>query len=236
MASVLVALESLPVPPPSEQVASSGNDVATVASPPAASTCPAGTLPDQGVCIPVPPAEAVIPASTSHLGLMPGRVEDYGSYLTPVSAYPATAAEDGQGVLIRAPARTVVTLISLEHQVGSARRIILRGSEPRLLTLHRVSRHAVTRAYVLGYEGLTFDADASDADLPVGTPLGRLSPSPGHGRATLRLSVRQLRRGADVERLPAHRLLSDAVSLACDPRNVLPVKPASSPSLTLPGD
>jgi hypothetical protein len=99
------------------------------------------------------------------------------------------------------------------------------------LTLHKVSRHAVTRSYVLVYEGLSFDADAAEADIPVGTPLGRVSASPGAGRAALRLTVRQLRRGAHPDHLRAHRLLSDAVSIACDPRNVLPVKPALSPSL-----
>lgn len=233
LAAVVVALESLPITPgehgpPSEEAA---KEVAA----PVTSACPAGTLPDQGVCIPVPPAEALVAASSSRLGLMPGRVEDYASYLTPISGYRATAADDGQGVSIPAPPRTVVTLISLEHQLGSARRIILPGPEPRLFTLHGVSRHGVTRFYVLGYEGLTFDAAATDADIPVGTPLGRVSANPGGGRAALRLTVRQLRRGVHPDRLPAHRLLSDAVSLACDPRNVLPAKPAPSPSLAVPG-
>ena len=130
LASVLVAVESLPVRvgeqgPPSEEAAKEVTPL------PAAPTCPAGTLPDQGVCIPVPPPEAIVAASTSQLGLMPGRAEDYSSYLTPISAYPATAADDGQGILIPAPPRTVVTLISLEHQIGSARRIVLPGPEPR---------------------------------------------------------------------------------------------------------
>jgi hypothetical protein len=233
LTSVLVALESLPVTPPSEPHTRSEKAPNEVSSP-AAPTCPAGTLPDEGVCIPVPPPEAFVAASTAQLALMPGRVEDYGRYLTPISAYPATEADDGQGVLIPAPARTVVTLISLEHQIGSARRIILRGPEPRLLTLHRVTRHAVTRTYVLVYDGLTFDTDAVDAEVPVGTPLGRVSPS--RGRAALRLTVRQVRRGTRPDGLPPRRLLSDAVSLACDPRNVLPTKPAPSPSLALPDD
>jgi hypothetical protein len=230
VASVLVAIASQSV---KRQKAGSPSEGAANEVPPrpVVPSCPAGTLPDQGVCIPVPPAETLVPASTSHLGLMPGRAEDYASYLTPISAYPARAADDGQGMLIPAPARTVVTLISLEHQIGSARRLVLPGPEPRLLTLHKVSRHAVTRSYVLVYEGLSFDADAAEADIPVGTPLGRVSASPGAGRAALRLTVRQLRRGAHPDQLRAHRLLSDAVSIACDPRNVLPVKPALSPSL-----
>lgn len=232
LASALVALESLPVTPGAPGTSSEA--AVTEVPSPAAASCPAGTLPDQGVCIPVPPAEAVLAVSTTQLGLMPGRAEDYGSYLTPISAYPATPADDGLGVLIPAPPRTLVTLISLEHQLGSARRIILPGPEPRLFTLHRVSRHAVTRTYLLGYEGLTFDPNAPEADLPVGTPLGRVSSSPSRGRTALRLTVRQLRRGANPERLPPQRLLSDAVSLACDPRNVLPAKPALSPGLALP--
>lgn len=223
LGAALVALENLPVTLPSQPGASSEETPSAVASPLVAPTCPAGALPDQGVCIPVPPPEAFVAASTSHLGLMPGRLEDYASYLTPIFGRAATGADDdGQGVLIPAPARTVVTLISLEHQSGPARRIVLPGPEPRLLTLHRVTRHGVTRTYVLGYEGLTFDTEAMDADVPVGTPLGRVSAS--RGRAALRLTVRQLRRGARPERLPAHRLLSDAISLACDPRNVLPTK------------
>lgn len=221
---LLVALETLPFPR-SEPAAREPEAPPVVSRTPTPPTCPAGTLPDQGVCIPVPPAEALVATSTSHLDLMPGRFADYGRYLTPLTAYPPVAADGGPGVSIPAPARTVVTLIALERQVGSARRLSVPGPEPRLLTLHRVERHGVTRTYILSYEGLSFDTSAADAELPVGTPLGRLSPGAGQARSALHLTVRQVRRGIQAEQLPPQRLLSDAVSLSCDPRNVLPMKP-----------
>jgi hypothetical protein len=96
-------------------------------------------------------------------------------------------------------------------------------SPPRLLTLHRVERSGATRTYVLAYEGLSFDALPAASDIPVGTPMGRVSP--GRGVTGLGLSVRQLRRGVDPENTPPERLLLDSSSLACDPRNVLPAKP-----------
>jgi hypothetical protein len=181
-------------------------------------------LPDQGICIPVPKAEPVLPGEASRLELLPGRAEDYGRYVTPIASHRAKPTGAGLGLSIMAPARTLVTVIGLEHQTDSARRLIVRGPVPRLLTLHRVSRNGVSRSYLLSYDGLTFDANAPDADVPVGTPLGQLRPSAGG--AALQLRVRQLRRGADLEQLPVERLLDDSVSLECDPRNVLPAKPA----------
>jgi len=220
--SILAALESLSQPsPPFTGDASTAVSPSPAQPPPA---CPIDTLPDEGVCIPVPMAEPVLPGEASRLELLPGRTEDYGSYVTPISSYRAKPTDGGLGLSIAAPARTLVTVIGLEHQTGPARRLILRGPVPRLLTLHRVSRNGVARSYLLSYDGLTFDATAADADVPVGTPLGQLRPSADG--AALQLRVRQLRRGANLEQLPVERLLSDSVSLECDPRNVLPPKPA----------
>jgi hypothetical protein len=133
------------------------------------------------------------------------------------------AAPDSLGLFVAAPRGVPVTLVSLEAQSGPARRWVTSTRPPRLLTLHRVERSGSTRTYVLGYEGIAFDATPGIAELAVGTPLGRVAAA--SGVTGLKLEVRQLRRGVEPENVAPERLLLDASSLACDPRNVLPQEP-----------
>lgn len=185
--------------------------------------CPPQQLPDDGVCIPVPPPEDSAATSTP-IELLPGRTADYARYVTPIARYPAKAAPDELGLYVAAPRGVPVTAVSLEAQLGPTRRWVTATKPPRLLTLHRVERSGSTRIYVLAYEGVAFDTLPGMNEVAVGTPLGRVAPGPGS--TGLRLRVRQLRRGIEPENLPPERLLLDASSLACDPRNVLPLQPA----------
>ncbi len=206
--------------------------VLAAGAPRAALECPPHQLPDDGVCIPVPPPEDTATAQPP-LELLPGRAADYARYVTPIAAHRAAAASEGLGLFVAAPRGAPVTAINLEAQTGATRRWVTAGSPARLLTLHRVERSGSTRGYVLAYEGLDFDAapgvtPAGISDVAVGTPLGRVAPArgaPGADVPGLTLTVRQLRRGIEPENVSPERLLLDATSLACDPRNVLPLRP-----------
>lgn len=186
--------------------------------------CPPHHLPDDQVCIPVPPPDEPQAAVSATIDLLPGRSPDYGRYVTPIAHYPAAAASDALGLFIAAPRGVPVTALSLEAQSGPTRRWVTATTPPRLLTLHRVERSATLRTYVLAYEGVAFDTPPGLTEVAVGTPLGRVAARPGNTGLALR--VRQVRRGVEPENLAPERLLLDASSLACDPRNVLPLEPS----------
>jgi hypothetical protein len=191
------------------------------------SDCPADQLPDDGVCIPVPPAAERVAEVESRLELLPGRSPDYSRYITPIAAYPAGAPSEGLGLFVAAPRGVPVTAVSLEAQTGPTRRWVTPAtptSPARLLTVHRVDRGGSLRTYVLVYDGIAFDTAPGSADVDVGTPLGRVAN--GRGATGLALRGYQLRRGVTPEDATPERLLSDPSSLVCDVRNVLPLKPA----------
>jgi hypothetical protein len=171
----------------------------------------------------VPRDEGIEPTAPLQLELLPGRVEDYARYLTPLPAHVATSARVRPGIFIAAPVGTPVSVINLESQVAATRRITLRAPHSRLLTLHRTTRNGATRTYLLSYDGLAFDADAPDGELAVGARLGEIQQRPGV--AGLELAVRQLRQGINPDQVAVERLLRDSHSLACDPRNVLTPTP-----------
>jgi hypothetical protein len=185
--------------------------------------CPPQQLPDDAVCLPVPPVEELEAVASAPLELLPGRAPDYARYLTPIANYPAAAAAEGLGLFVAAPRGVPVTALSLEAQSGPTRRWVTAGTPPRLLTLHRVERSSSMRTYVLAYDGIAFDTGPGLQEIVVGTPLGRVAGGRGVTGVTLR--VRQLRRGVEPEDLPPERLLLDASSIVCDPRNVLPLAP-----------
>jgi hypothetical protein len=207
-----------PVPP--ARTRATGASAAVAAS---GVDCPPQQLPDDAVCLPVPPVEGLEAVASAPLELLPGRAPDYARYLTPIANYPAAAAPEGLGVFVAAPRGVPVTALNLEAQSGPTRRWATPGAPPRLLTLHRVERSGSMRTYVLAYEGIAFDATPGLHEIVVGTPLGRVAARSGVTGLTLR--VRQLRRGVEPEDLPVERLLLDASSIPCDPRNVLPLEP-----------
>ncbi len=222
--AALAALESSRPPSPADEQSSasaSGPPTATVEPRP---SCPVDTLPDQGVCIPVPRDARIEPTAPQQLELLPGRAEDYARYLTPLPAHVAISAGLRPGIFIAAPAGTPVSVINLESQVAATRRVTLRAPHHRLLTLHRTLRNGAARAYLLSYDGVTFDHQAPDAELVVGASLGEIQARPGVTGLTL--SVRQLRQGINPDQVAVERLLRDSHSLVCDPRNVLPPNPS----------
>ncbi|HWO11593.1 MAG TPA: hypothetical protein VNN80_18995 [Polyangiaceae bacterium] len=204
--------------PPSAAPASESSAGAR-ATPP----CPAGHLLDDGVCLPLPPEERE-PEGSARIELLPGRPPDYARYLTPLAGRPAAASKSGLGVFVAARQGTPAMAIALEAQVGPARLLRLGGPAPRLLTLHQVERGGATRTYVLLYAGLVVERSVEPGEIAVGTPLGRVAPSPAP--TGLGIEVRQLRRGVELGPLDAEQALLDDNSLSCDARNVLPLQPA----------
>lgn len=190
---------------------------------PSGPDCPAQHLPDDAVCLPVPPAEDPAAAAAAPIELLPGRTPDYSRYVTPIANYRAAAAPEGLGLFVAAPRGVPVTAVSLEAQSGQTRRCVTATAPPRLLTLHRVDRSGSTRTYVLAYEGVAFDPTPGLHEIAVGTPLGRVAA--GTKATGLVLHVRQLRRGVEPDNVSVEKLLLDASSLPCDARNVLPLGP-----------
>jgi len=211
--------------PPTEQAPPRAQAASASAAlrPPSGVDCPPQQLPDDSVCLPVPPVEGREAVASAPLELLPGRAPDYARYVTPIANYPAAAAPQGLALFVAAPRGVPVTAVNLEAQSGPTRRWVTAGVPPRLMTLHRVERSGSMRTYVLAYEGVAFDTAPGMQEIVVGTPLGRVAA--GRGVTGLTLQVRQLRRGVEPENLPPERLLLDASSLACDPRNVLPLEP-----------
>lgn len=183
--------------------------------------CPPAHLPDDGACVPLPlePERRDEPAA---LELLPGRPREHARYLTPLARHAAGPASEGLGVFVAAPPGTPVMTLELEAQAGPTRRQVTASTPPRLFTLHDVVRGGSRRTYLLAYDGIDFDVPPGASELDVGTPLGRVAAR-GSGSG-LAIEVRQLRRGASPAE-PLEQLLSDSSSLACDARNVLPLRP-----------
>jgi hypothetical protein len=195
-------------------------------SPKERTACPPGTLPDDGVCLPVPAPQAAArqgaqPADVPTIELLPDRAESYLAYELPVTA---TAFEpEGTAVLLRTGARAEVRSITLEHQAGPASRLDEAKPSARVLTLHTVRRADALRRYIVALEPVKLAPRSAQSDVPSNSLLGEVETRGGPG-GSLRLSVRQLRQSTDPT-LPPDQLLSDANSIRCDPRNVLSPRP-----------
>jgi hypothetical protein len=204
------------------QVASSG-------APLAPSLCPPGSLPDDGVCIPVPPPErATLHASSSErIPRRPDRPPEYARYELPVDHAASiadlgeSAAPDGgvkpSGIGIQVAPGRAVSAVTLDGQDGPAR-IVYEGTlwGPTVVTLHTVHAGGVTQQYLVALAGLaTLLPRALDETVSAGAQLGT------SGASQLILETRLLRPGVDVRPLSAASMLAEGASVATDPRNVL---------------
>ena len=214
------------------------------------SLCPPGTLPDHGVCIPVPrtsvgPADATSVlgpggaprAGTDFIPRRPDRPADYQRYRWPVPLQAGGIATDvGEGSAGEPPA---VGLIRLEQAPGSEVRLVALDQQqgdaeawfvgelagPTVVTLHRTLEAGVERRYLLVHRGLGATAPelGAGASLPEGTVLGFVGPADATGLAALELGVRLVRTETDLATLAPADALAAAHTTACDPRNVLPL-------------
>ena len=199
----------------------------------APSLCPPGSLPDNGVCIPVPPPERAASHATSseRIPRRPDRPPEYARYALPVERV-ASIAElgDGEGadggvhpsgIVLRSDPGAPVAAIGLDGQEGPAQ-IAYEGRiwGPTVVTLHTVREHGVTDRYAVALGGLGNLRPLAEGEVvSPGAELGKT------GASELIVETRLLRPGIDVRPLSAAALLSDASSVPTDPRNVLVLKP-----------
>ena len=193
-----------------------------------------------------------------HYDQIPRRWErptDYGAYVYPVVSYagrsPVTAGydldlpDDEQrrgtmravghgGVDLPQPVGTKINMITLDHQLGDAK-VVHVGTlfGQTVVTLHVVREGGERAHYLLLFGHLDRAAPAlvpgqalRAGDL-VGF-VGRDSESPAFPH--LHLEARRIRDGVDPSTLLGPRLVARDVTIATDPRNVLPMKPATRSS------
>jgi len=232
--------------------------------PAAAAACAARTLPDGGVCVPVPElglgGEALAEQRSAHhdragqlrvydqIPRRPERPLDYRAYQLPVPPLPqqsfVTSGYDldqpdeaqrrgselkavGHGGIDLAQKRGApVTLVPLEHQVGDAD-VLLVGKlfGNSVVTHHAVRESGTLRDYLVIHGHLEKPATglARGASAPAGTVIGYVGDSGSPGVVHLHLEVRRAREGIDLMSLAPGELAHNAKTVACDPRNVLPL-------------
>lgn len=231
-----------------------------------AALCPAGTLPDGGVCVPVLPTtaggEALAEERASHhdrqgrlrsydqIPRRPERPADYRRYRLPVPPLPdasfVTSGYDldrpdaeqrrgselsavGHGGVDLAQRRgTPVSLVPLEHQVGEAS-VLFAGKlfGNSVVTHHAVREGGALRDYLVIHGHLERPATglSRGASLAAGATLGFVGDSGSPGVVHLHLEVRRAREGVALTELAPGELAHNAKTVACDPRNVLPLLP-----------
>lgn len=135
------------------------------------------------------------------------------------------------GVDLAVARDTPVTLLTLEHQQGPAELVYVGP----LLGQSIVTRHSVREAndernyiVILAHVDVTPSLATSDAGAPrtlrSGELLGLAGDRGTSGAVHLRMEVRRIRKGVDVRGLRPAALVDGANTIACDPRNVLPLK------------
>ena len=237
---------------------------APAASPSLSSACPPGTLPDQGVCIPVPRdptggAELALEQNAhrdrsgawrlyDQIPRRPERPSDYRRYRWPVPPLPgqnlvvsgydldrpdvqqrrgAHLAAVGHGGLDLGQRRGAeVRMVNLEHQTADAEVLFVGevfGSS--VVTRHTVREGDRLREYVIVYGHLQGPAPGLSRGMNVreGALLGFVGDSGSPGDVHLHLEVRRVREGVNVASLASGELTKNARTVACDPRNVMPI-------------
>lgn len=229
-----------------------------------APSCPERTLPDGGVCVPVPDGslggEALAEQRAQHhdreghlrvydqIPRRPERPADYRQYQLPVpplpqqsfvtSGYDLDLPDDEQrrgaemkavghgGIDVAQKRGTPVALVALEHQVGDADVLFvgkLFGNS--VVTHHAVREQGTLRDYLVIHGHLEKPASglARGATLRAGVTLGYVGDSGSPGVVHLHVEVRRAREGIVLGALSPGELAQNAKTVACDPRNVLPL-------------
>lgn len=240
---------------------------AGTASSASAPSCPPRTLPDGGVCVPVPDGsreggQALAEQRAQHhdregrlrvydqIPRRPERPADYRKYQLPVPALPQQSfvtsgydldlPDDEQrrgaemkavghgGVDVAQKRGTPVALVPLEHQVGDADVLFvgkLFGNS--VVTHHAVREQGALRDYLVIYGHLEKPASglARGSTLPAGATVGYVGDSGSPGVVHLHVEVRRAREGISLSALAPGELAHNSKTVACDPRNVLPLRP-----------
>jgi murein DD-endopeptidase MepM/ murein hydrolase activator NlpD len=178
----------------------------------------------------------------------PDRPADYTAYAYPVAASPTGRSVGsgydldrpdseqrrgrglshvGHGGVDLAAARgSEVHVIRLDHQEGDAEVVFvgkLFGNT--VVTRHALREGGALREYVVLYGHLEAPAPglAGGRTLADDSLVGYVGDSGSDGIVHLHLEVRQVRKGVEVGKLAAERLVANEATIVCDPRNVLPL-------------
>lgn len=178
----------------------------------------------------------------------PERPSDYRKYQLPVpplphqsfvtSGYDLDLPDDEQrrgaemkavghgGVDLAQKRGTPVTLVPLEHQVGDASVLFVGKLFGNSVVTHHAVREAhALRDYLVIHGHLEKPASGLQrgATLPPGGIVGYVGDSGSPGVVHLHLEVRRAREGIDLRTLAPGELPYNSKTVACDPRNVLPL-------------
>jgi murein DD-endopeptidase MepM/ murein hydrolase activator NlpD len=121
---------------------------------------------------------------------------------------------------------TAVTLVPLEHQVGDASVLWvgkLFGNS--VVTEHTVREGGGLRQYLVIHGHLEKPAAGltKGQGVPAGAVVGYVGDSGSPGVVHLHLEIRRAREGVALAALEPGELIRNARTVACDPRNVLPL-------------
>lgn len=178
----------------------------------------------------------------------PERPSDYRKYQLPVpplpqqsfvtSGYDLDLPDDEQrrgaemkavghgGVDLAQKRGTPVALVALEHQVGDADVLFVGKLFGNSVVTHHALREAsALRDYLVIYGHLEKPASGLQrgSTLPAGGVVGYVGDSGSPGVVHLHLEVRRAREGTNLLTLGPGELANNAKTVACDPRNVLPL-------------
>jgi hypothetical protein len=213
--------------------------------------CPERTLPEGSACVPLPGPTAApdepgaVPRSAGaqeHIPRRPDRPADTAAYRYPLGTPDRTPillgafelAPDGEqrpGTVDLAAARgDPVAAIALEGQEGDPE-VAFVGELFGITvgTVHTVREGDRTQRYLVlhGHLERPGPGVVAGSRLRAGDTLGFAGDSGSPGLLHLRLDVRKVREGARLEQLAPRRFLDSAISIPCDPRNVLPRRAAA---------
>lgn len=179
----------------------------------------------------------------------PDRPRDYAQYRYPVqplagqslmmSGYDLNLPNDAQrrgprlkavghgGIDLAQRRGAEVRLVALEQQQGPAEVLFvgwLFGNT--VVTLHRIREAGASREYVVLYGHLERAATGLDVGVALedGELLGYVGDSDSPGAIHLHLEIRQVRLGVEARLLAPSELVENARTVACDPRNLLPLQ------------
>jgi len=121
---------------------------------------------------------------------------------------------------------TEVRLVSLEHQKGPAETVYvgwLFGNT--VVTLHHILEAGTEREYLTLHGHLEKPASGLEVGALVddGAIVGYVGDSDSPGAIHLHLEIRQVRSGVDARLLAPSEIVDNARTVACDPRNLLPL-------------
>lgn len=183
----------------------------------------------------------------------PDRPSDYDAYVYPIpaglpgghsviSGYDLDRPDDTQrrgrtlhavghgGVDLPQARGTPIAMIALDHQQGDAE-VVYTGPlfGTTVVTRHTIHEGGGLRDYILLFGHLDAIAPGLSKGKPVraGDVVGTVGDTGSPELIHLHLEARRVREGVDVATITTpNQLLAPEVSVVCDPRNVLPLRPS----------